>query len=88
MNNEEISEEKAKVLEYLAIAQGHFIEESELSYKFMAQSPEQYMQVKGLMFLMSLNVGAPRPSPLLPSWQFARIYKEGKEVDEKEEAKF
>lgn len=84
----DISEERSKIEEYLKLAEGHFVEETDKSYQFMTQSMDQFNQVKGFMFLMGLNVGEPKDSSLIPSWKFGRIYKQGNEVDDEEEGKF
>lgn len=80
--------EDEKVKHYLGMCGAHLVEENDKTYKFMAPSPEAFDRVVGFVFLFGLNVGKPRESSVIKGWQFAKIYKGGEDVDEKEDAAF
>ena len=72
---------KQEVVDYLEGMGGFLVSETDDCYKFAVESMEEYEAAVSYFFLVNHYVGKPKPSSIIEGWVFARLYKDGAEVD-------
>lgn len=72
---------KQEVVDYLEGMGGFLVSETDECYKIAVESMEDYEAAVSYFFLVSHYIGKPKPSSVIEGWVFARLYKDGAQVD-------
>ena len=72
---------KQEVVDYLEGMGGFLVSETDVYYKIALESQEDYEAAVSYFFLVNHYIGKPKPSSIIDGWVFARLYKDGAEVD-------